>query len=569
MEKDLEFMSGTSSKILNYTNDYRAMRLLSNFTKFSRIQGSFEILDAAKFLVDQIIENSSEYLEAELIKFGGTSVPEWIGAPTGWIHRITWVKIGNVEFNSRQHPTLAVAHSPSSNGKITGEAILIKDWTNYEEYKKASGKIVIADGNSYMIYRMAAENNAIGVGLYSKNAPPNAVPYKSLFLSREEASKYTIPAVSIPNYLINNIEGKEISIYLDADVKKDPGFPFILSWIGDKNSKGPALIAHMCHPSPGANDNGSGSISVIESALTLSELISKGEIKSPEKTIRFILFPEYTGSSVIFGSKLSNLITETINLDMVGVYPDENNGPLRIVNNSASFISNSSSSLFYAFSLIARKMGFNRYKVIPYDGGSDHDVSIAYNIPSVMLNQWPDYAYHTDLDDINRVSRNMIKVSSSSASLAIFSLSSTEISNENFYNYFLNELVFNHLSNEDILSAKLAKSALASKFNLKSDPLPSDWKTDGDQIVKEKPPMIELRAIAKNNFDSAIKIAKILNKDELSTTVYLREALYLSNLPVKDILTILTAEYGRKHVDKEDLREVFSYLSDAKIIRFS
>ncbi|AFZ70722.1 putative aminopeptidase [Caldisphaera lagunensis DSM 15908] len=570
MINEIETLGNLYNKFINYTNDYRVYRFLSNYTRYNRIQGSAEILDAAKFIEKTLIENSPDILNVEFLKFGGTSVPEWIGAPTGWIHRFTWLKIGDVELNSKQHPTLPVAHSPPSDGKVIGKAVKINKWNDPEEYKKAKGKIVVSDGLSYIVYRLAYENGALGVLLYSKNSPPEAVPYKSLFLSREEAAKYTIPAISIPNYLVNDIEDKEVSMYLDADVKKDPGFPYILAWIGDKNSKGPILMAHMCHPSPGANDNGSGTVSLMETAIVLSEMIQKGEIKQPDKTIRFIWFPEYTGSSVVFNSWLSSLVTEAINLDMVGVYPSERDGPLKIISNSISNISKSSAAIYYAAKIISNKMGFDRFLLTPYDGGSDHDVTISYGIPSVMLNQWPDYAYHTDLDDMNRISRFMLKLSSSIASLASYTLTLIDVDTSMFYNDLLNQIIINHLSNNDLISAKLALKYLPELFNLEKRDIDIKIEASGDNIIKNKPPMVEgLRAIAKYNLDASLKISEILNRSPLGTTVYLREAFFLSKeRPLKEVYTLLLAEYGKKNVNNEDLINLFNILADAKIISY-
>ncbi|MCE4608230.1 MAG: hypothetical protein F7B61_04650, partial [Caldisphaeraceae archaeon] len=219
----MELIGSVSSKVLKKTSDYREMRLLSNFSWFNRIQGSVEIIDAARYLEEKLVELSKDNLEVEVLKFGGSTVPEWIGAPTGWIHRRTWVKVGQVELSSTSHPTLPVAHSPPSDGKVNGKAVLIGDWKKREEYEKAKGKVVVSSGNPYIVYRLAMESGALAVLLYSDDLPPQAVPYKSLFINREEATKFDIPAASIPNYLVKGIDGKEVSLFLDSDLKKDPG----------------------------------------------------------------------------------------------------------------------------------------------------------------------------------------------------------------------------------------------------------------------------------------------------------------------------------------------------------
>ena len=564
----MELIGSVSSKVLKKTSDYREMRLLSNFSWFNRIQGSVEIIDAARYLEEKLVELSKDNLEVEVLKFGGSTVPEWIGAPTGWIHRRTWVKVGQVELSSTSHPTLPVAHSPPSDGKVNGKAVLIGDWKKREEYEKAKGKVVVSSGNPYIVYRLAMESGALAVLLYSEDLPPQAVPYKSLFINREEAMKFDIPAASIPNYLVKGIDGKEVSLFLDSDLKKDPGFPYIVAWIGDRNSKGPAVIAHMCHPSPGANDNGSGTISTVESALVLSELIESGELRSPDKTIRFFLFPEYTGSSVVL-QRYSGLVTETINLDMVGGRPGGENGPLRLVGSSVSIPSRSAASLYYSLTATSKIMNFGSFSLVGYEGGSDHDVSISYGIPSAMLNQWPDKVYHSDLDDVDRISREMLKLSSSSASISLYELSSLEGINEevkSYYRELLKEIVYDHASRGEMTSAKLALSLLAERFGIESSQPPSEWKVEGEETIKSNYPMIgSLNFVARKDLDVALSLARIVDGG-ISMSAYLRELFFLSNSSVKDLYSLIVAEYGERQVKWEDFTNVIKLLSGVGII---
>ena len=46
------------------------------------------------------------------------------------------------------------------------------------------------------------------------------------------------------------------------------------------------FIAHICHPSPGANDNASGSALILEVARTWCRLIAEGKLPRPARTIR-------------------------------------------------------------------------------------------------------------------------------------------------------------------------------------------------------------------------------------------------------------------------------------------
>jgi len=87
------------------------------------------------------------------------------------------------------------------------------------------------------------------------------------------------------------------------------------------------LVAHLCHYKPGANDNGSGSASILEIGRALRRLIDEGKIKQPKRTIRFLWVPEMAGS-IAYAATHPDLVENTIggiNFDMVGQYLNDNN----------------------------------------------------------------------------------------------------------------------------------------------------------------------------------------------------------------------------------------------------
>ena len=72
-----------------------------------------------------------------------------------------------------------------------------------------------------------------------------------------------------------------------------------------------AAIAHLCHPQPSANDNASGSGTLIETARVLNTLIQSGELAKPQRTIRFLWVPEMTGTYAYLSAN-ENRIGETV-----------------------------------------------------------------------------------------------------------------------------------------------------------------------------------------------------------------------------------------------------------------
>src|SRR5262249_57478371 len=57
-----------------------------------------------------------------------------------------------------------------------------------------------------------------------------------------------------------------------------------------------AYSCHLDHPRPGANDNASGCVTILEVARTLQKLIAEGKLPRPMRTIRFILPPDVHGT---------------------------------------------------------------------------------------------------------------------------------------------------------------------------------------------------------------------------------------------------------------------------------
>jgi len=79
--------------VLSAVSDHRAMRVLASLTSYNRVQGTIGLVDAAKHVQEVLLQEAGDSLEVELIKFGGTNVPDWMSAPTGWAIHEASVKV--------------------------------------------------------------------------------------------------------------------------------------------------------------------------------------------------------------------------------------------------------------------------------------------------------------------------------------------------------------------------------------------------------------------------------------------------------------------------------------------
>src|SRR5216684_5804382 len=80
---------------------------------------------------------------------------------------------------------------------------------------------------------------------------------------------------------------------------------------------------HLDHQRPGANDNASGCVTILEVARTLQKLIADGKLARPARTIRFFWPPEIEGTLALLNGKpeFARRIKAAVHMDMVGGGP--------------------------------------------------------------------------------------------------------------------------------------------------------------------------------------------------------------------------------------------------------
>ena len=193
-----------------------------------------------------------------------------------------------------------------------------------------------------------------------------------------------------------------------------------------------AFSCHLDHQRPGANDNASGCVTILEVARTLQKLINEGKLRRPARTLRFIWPPEIEGTVTLLNARpeLATRIQAAIHMDMVGGGPDTKavfhvtRGPMSLpsfVHDVAwAFASwvNDQSYRFAAgeaadYPMIAPEGGKEpqRAEYSPYEVGSDHDVyqDSSFGIPCIYLNDWPDRYIHTNFDTAANIDPTKLK----------------------------------------------------------------------------------------------------------------------------------------------------------------
>jgi aminopeptidase YwaD len=193
-----------------------------------------------------------------------------------------------------------------------------------------------------------------------------------------------------------------------------------------------AFSCHLDHQRPGANDNASGCVTILEVARTLQKLIEEGKLARPARTIRFIWPPEIEGTLALLNGKpeFAKRIKAVVHMDMVGGGPETKavfhvtRGPMSLPSfvhdvawAFAEFV-NEQSYKFAAtgqaeYPLVAPEGGKEplRAEYSAYTMGSDHDVyqDSSFGIPAIYLNDWPDRYIHTNFDSAANIDLTKLK----------------------------------------------------------------------------------------------------------------------------------------------------------------
>jgi hypothetical protein len=195
---------------------------------------------------------------------------------------------------------------------------------------------------------------------------------------------------------------------------------------------------HLDHERPGANDNGSGCVTILEAARLLNRLIAAGRLPRPARTLRFLWGPEVEGTMAYLSSHpdIRRSLRADVHMDMVGGDPFKNKSILHVTETPwslPSFITDvgmafadsiRDAAAVYAEdgshaleAAVENRDGApgtrNEFFVdeTPYSEGSDHDDydSSTIAVPSLYLRDWPDIYIHTDHDSLDQIDATKLR----------------------------------------------------------------------------------------------------------------------------------------------------------------
>jgi hypothetical protein len=322
----------------------------------------------------------------------------------------------------------------SLSADVTATLVDIGNGTSDDDYsgKDVKGKLVLTESQPGAVVDLAVgKYGAAGIISYAPNQKSawwkeddrlvrwghiGSVPQAKSFgfmISLGEARK-----------LQQRLEaGEEILFHARVDAGHEKGkYRFVTAAIHgtDKAQEDIHYTCHLDHPRPGANDNASGCMAILETARTLNALVKNGVLPRPSRTLRFLWPAEIEGSIMyLVQHDDPSLIKANIHMDMVGGGPVTKSvfrisgGPMSV----PSFISdlghevghfvNDETERFASgedveFPLYSKEGGKEPLLALMegLDMGSDHDVFFegTWRIPGLYLHDWPDRYIHTNFD---------------------------------------------------------------------------------------------------------------------------------------------------------------------------
>jgi aminopeptidase YwaD len=322
--------------------------------------------------------------------------------------------------------------------------------TSESDYKgkDVRGKIVLADGVLARVQQLAiAEHSAAGIvsDMPNQTTAWSGLDKTLIRWGHLDARQPAGFAFMISQQTAEALRARlhaGAPIVLNAHVKATVGsghWTVVTATIPgtDATSSNPAAeeiiySCHLDHERPGANDNGSGCVTILESARVLARLIASGALPRPKRTLRFLWGPEVEGTMAFLAGhpEIRQRARANIHMDMVGgdffktksvfhLTASPWSLPSFVTDVGATFLDViKTASSGYAAGELSADAGIIETRagqqgsrneliadVTPYSSGSDHDDydSSTIAVPSLYLRDWPDIYIHTDHDSLEQI----------------------------------------------------------------------------------------------------------------------------------------------------------------------
>jgi aminopeptidase YwaD len=402
--------------------------------RFHRVQGSPGFRAAADWLVGQLARAGLSDAAVESLPADGTTRYAHFPSYLGWT-----ASEGRLELLGPERRVLAdFATEPvaladySQDADVTAELIDVGDGVEPAAYqgKDVRGKLVLAGGPVATVHQRAVEQRG-AAGIVSVFGNQRTAwsgqdldqvrwGHLSPYVTANRFAFMVSPRTAA--MLRGALARGAVRLAAHVRARMLPASYDVVSATitgSDPAAGDIVLTAHLCHQSAGANDNASGSATLLGVARALRAGIAAGRLAAPRRTLRFLWLPEIAGSQawLVRHPELARRLRAGIHLDMVGGRPE--------ITHAALHLSRTAASLPHVINEIARAWTDDVARAStrlaetgtgdgliwqpgardplvtdlrPLELGSDHQVFEAFGVPMVYFHDWPDVTIHTNKD---------------------------------------------------------------------------------------------------------------------------------------------------------------------------
>lgn len=336
----------------------------------------------------------------------------------------------------------------SESAEVTAELVDVGAGTKESDYsgKNVKGKMVLVSAQPGAVQDLAVGKfGAVGIVSYAQNQKTawsgedeNLIRWGHLeTFSEHKTFGFMVSLKTARGFQERLIKREKITLHAVVKAGQHAGnYEVVTATIPGADPKLKeeeiAFSCHLDHQRPGANDNASGCVTILEVARTLQKLINEKKLARPGRPIRFIFPPEVEGTLALLNGKpeFAKRIKAVIHMDMVGGGPETKavfhvtRGPMSLPSFAqdiawvfANWLNDQSyrfaAGLKAEYPMVApegRKEPL-RAEYSAYTMGSDHDVyqDSSFKIPTIYLNDWPDRYIHTNFDTAANIDPTKLK----------------------------------------------------------------------------------------------------------------------------------------------------------------
>ncbi len=420
---------------------------LRSLTRLHRVPATAEFDQAAEFMLSRAKEYGLQDAHAEQFPIDGKIHYGLMRSHLGW-----QVEAGRLWELQPEHTLLGDwATDPirladySHSADVDAAMIDVGAGTSESDYanKDVRGKIVLADGSLAAVQKMAVtEHGAAGIVSDMPNQTTawsgldtTVVRWGHLDALLPSGFAFMVSRGTATALRAQLTGGRQVMLSAHVKAEVGPGhWTVITATIPGTDAQAGEVVysCHLDHQRPGANDNGSGCVTILEAARVLASLIGSGKLSRPRRTLRFIWGPEVEGTMAFLSAhpNIRRSMRADIHMDMVGGDPHKNKSILHVTETPwslPSFVTDvgelfaetiRDGAAVYAedgshpeAAVLEDRNGApgTRNEFLsdrtPYSEGSDHDDydSSTIAVPSLYLRDWPDIYIHTDHDTLDQI----------------------------------------------------------------------------------------------------------------------------------------------------------------------